>query len=159
MSMNLEILANLVWELRFLSMVSQTAHWRVFGPSAPGDHGLYKVVYEKLDELLDPLAEVLTAHLEFNDRVVCPLAQATYVRERMDSIMPHLEGTLQNPDALAVLVFEEVKSLVHHFREIAAEIGGSTGLTFGLEDRLASTASELESLMYFLERRAQLLTH
>ena len=155
---NLEAFSHLVWELRFLSMASQAAHWRAFGPSAWGDHALYKLLYEKMDELLDPMAERLTAFAQMKDRVyVCPLAQARYVHSRMQQVFPVLSQALEDPDRTAAFFYEELLHLTRSFRSVAVDIAAGDELTYGTEDLLAGTASELEQLLFFLERRSQVL--
>lgn len=155
---NLEALSQLVWELRFLSVASQTAHWRVFGPTSYSDHLLYGRVYEKLDELLDPLAERLTAFAQMEDRkYVCPLEQARYVHVRMTEVGPRLEEALEDPNLTAAFFYNEMHSLTRRMRTFASDVAHGNDMTFGLEDMLASTANDLETLVYFLERRAQIL--
>lgn len=156
--MNLEALSQLVWELRYLSMAAQAAHWRVFGPSSYSDHLLYERVYEKLNGLLDPLAERLTAYSQMDDRkYVCPLEQAKYVHMRMTDVSPKLQSALEDPNLTAAFFYESLLSLTRRMRSFSSEVAHGEEMTYGLEDLLASTASELETLVYFLERRAQVL--
>lgn len=155
---NLEALSQLVWELRFLSMAAQTAHWRVFGPTSYSDHLLYGKVYEKLDELLDPLAERLTGFSQMEDsKYVSPLEQAKYVHIRMVEVMPRLQEALEDPNLTAAFFYEEFLALTRRMRSLSSDIGHQNGMTFGLEDLLATTADDLETLLFFLERRAQVL--
>jgi len=156
MAHNLQKLSNLVWELRFLSMASQAAHWRVFGPTSYSDHQLFGRIYEKLDDLLDPLAERLTAFSEFEDtRYVNPLEQARYVYRRMTKVAPELERSLLDANLAATFFYENLLSLTRKLRGLSSAIKAEGYLTYGLDDLLASTASELETLVYFLERRSQ----
>lgn len=155
---SLEMLSQLVWELRFLSMAAQTAHWRVFGPTSWSDHELYKLIYEKLDELLDPLAERLTAFAGMRDqKYVCPLAQARYVHVRTQELFPVLRSALEDPDTTSAFFYEQFLSLTRSFRSFAVDLAHGGEITFGLEDLLASTAGEMEQLLFFLERRSQVL--
>lgn len=155
---DLQQFSHLVWEFRYLSMAAQTAHWRVFGPTSYSDHQLYGRVYEKLNELLDPLAEQLTRLSEMDDTVhVDPVTQAKHVYLRMMDTGPRLKSALQDPNQTAAFFYEELLKLTRHMRQIASDIAHSGELSLGLEDLLASTAGELETLVYFLERRAQLL--
>jgi DNA-binding ferritin-like protein len=154
---NLMRLSHLVWELRFFSMASQVAHWRVFGPTAYSDHELYKRVYEKLNDLLDELAERLTAFSEFNDREnVSLVEQAMYVYERTMQLGPPLESALEDANATATWFYTELRSLSRKFRALADVMRTEGYLTMGLEDLLASTANDIEILVYFFERRSQL---
>lgn len=156
MTQNLQILANLVWELRFLSMASQTAHWRVFGPSSYSDHLLFGRVYEKLDDLLDPMAERLTAFSEFSDEVfVDPVQQAAYVYSRTMELAPALQESLLDANLAAAFFYEHLLSLTRKLRSLSVAMRTEGYLTYGLDDMLASTANELETLVYFLERRSQ----
>lgn len=155
---DLQLLANFVWELRFLSMASQTAHWRVFGPTSYSDHQLYGRVYEKLDELLDPLAEQLTALSQMDDeRFVSPTAQAQYIYMRFSDIAPRLEHALTDPNLTAAFFYQELLGITRKMRTLAQDLGRGGEISFGLEDLLAATAGELETLVFFLERRAQIL--
>jgi len=156
MTQNLQKLSHLVWELRFLSIASQTAHWRVFGPTAYADHLLFGRIYEKLDELLDPLAERLTAFSQFEDeKYVCPLTQARYVYKRMKKLYPALKESLLNADLAASFFYEHLLALTQKMRALSSSMREDGFLTFGLEDLLASTSDDLETLVYFLERRSQ----
>jgi hypothetical protein len=153
----LQGLSHIVWELRFLSMTAQTAHWRVFGPTAYTDHLLFGRIYEKLDELLDPLAERLTALSKFDDeKYVCPLSQARYVYKRTKKLFPRLQKALLSSDLASLFFYEQLLSLTQRMRGLSSELKVEGFLTFGLEDLLASTADDLETLVYFLERRSQL---
>lgn len=153
---NFQLLANLVWELRFLSMSAQVAHWRVFGPTSYSDHQLYDRVYNKLNELLDPLAEKLTAFSEFRDeQFVNPAAQARYVYERTMLLLPELERALLDANLLSGFFYTQLRDLSTNMRELSSAMRMDAYLTFGLENMLADTADELETLVYFLERRSQ----
>lgn len=156
MTQNLQILANLVWELRFLSMAAQTAHWRVFGPTSYSDHLLFGRVYEKLDALLDPMAERLTAFSEFSDEsFVDPVQQAGYVYSRMMELGPDLQQSLLDANLAASFFYEHLLSLTRQLRSLSVAMRTEGYLTYGLDDMLATTANELETLVYFLERRSQ----
>lgn len=156
MSHNLQKLANLVWELRFLSLASQTAHWRVFGPTSYSDHLLFGRVYEKLDELIDPMAERLTAFAEFEDeRYVDPVQQARYVFKRMQKLAPELKEAFLDANLAATFFYEHLLRLTRKMRGLSSEMRTEGFLTYGLDDLLASSANELETLVYFLERRSQ----
>lgn len=156
MSFDLQPLSNLVWELRFLSMAAQTAHWRVFGPTSYSDHQLFGLIYEKLNGLLDPLAERLTAFSEFDDsRYVSPVDQARYVFKRMKQVGPQLERALLDSQLAATFFYEQLLTLTRKLRTLSAKFRTEGYLTYGLDDMLASSASELETLVYFLERRSQ----
>lgn len=138
-------------------MSAQTAHWRVFGPTAPSDHLLFGRIYEKLDELLDPLAERLTAFSKFEDeKYVCPLAQARFVYVRTKKLFPALQAALLDANLASSFFYEQLLSLTQRLRGLSSELKEEGFLTFGLEDLLASTADDLETLVYFLERRSQL---
>lgn len=153
----LQGLSHVVWELRFLSMTAQTAHWRVFGPTAYTDHLLFGRIYEKLDELLDPLAERLTALSKFDDeKYVCPLSQARYVYKRTKKLFPRLQKALLSADLASLFFYEQLLSLTQRLRGLSSDLKVEGFLTFGLEDLLASTADDLETLVFFLERRSQL---
>ena len=155
---DLQLLSHFVWELRFLSMASQTAHWRVFGPTSYSDHLLYGRVYEKLDELLDPLAERLTAMSEMDDvRHVSPMAQAEHVYLRFRDIAPRLEEALGDPNLTAAFFYQELLSLSRRMRSFLSDLARGGEVSLGLDDLLASTADEIEVLVFFLERRAQIL--
>lgn len=155
---DLQLLSNFVWELRFYSMAAQAAHWRVFGPSSYSDHLLYGVVYEKLDELLDPIAERLTAMSQLDDmKFVSPVAQAEYVATRMRDVAPRLEESLLDPSLTAAFFYEELFSLSNKMRAFASDLAHCGQISLGLEDLLAAAAGELETLVFFLERRAQIL--
>jgi DNA-binding ferritin-like protein len=154
----LEALSQLVWELRYLSMAAQVAHWRVFGPTSYSDHLLYGRVYEKLNDMLDPLAEKLTALSQMEDRkYVCPLEQAKYVHLRMTDSMPRLQEALEDPNLTAAFFYNELLSLTRRMRSFASEIAHGEEMTFGLEDFLGDMSGDLETLVYFLERRAQVI--
>ncbi len=156
MAHNLQVLANVVWELRFLSMAAQTAHWRVFGPTSYSDHLLFGRIYEKLDELLDPMAERLTAFSEFDDeRYVDPVQQAKYVFVRMRKLGPELKAALLDANQAATFFYEHLLRLTRKLRSLSSKMRTEGFLTYGLDDLLASTANELETLVYFLERRSQ----
>lgn len=156
MSDNLQKLANLVWELRFLSLASQTAHWRVFGPTSYSDHQLFGRIYEKLNELLDPMAERLTAFSEFDDeRYVDPVAQAKYVFKRTQHLAPDLKEALMDAGLAATFFYTHLLTLTKKMRGMSREMKTEGYLTYGLDDLLASTANDLETLVYFLERRSQ----
>jgi len=158
MKNNLQLLSHLVWELRFLSMTSQIAHWRVFGPTSYSDHLLFGRIYEKLNDLLDPIAEHLTSVAQFEDeRYVCPLQQARYVQQRTQELFPDLEESLRAPDTMAAFIYEHLLVLAQGMRALSSEMRTSGYLTFGLEDLLAGTSSEIEQLIFFLERRTMLL--
>lgn len=153
----LQDLSHLVWELRFLSLTAQTAHWRVFGPSAYADHLLFGRIYEKLDELLDPLAERLTALSQADDeKYVCPLSQAQYILKRTQELFPVIQKSLRDPNLASAFFYTELLSLTQRLRGLSSTMRSEGFLTFGLEDLLASTADDLETLVYFLERRSQL---
>ena len=159
MKKDLQVLASLVWELRFLSMTAQIAHWRVFGPSSYSDHLLLGRIYEKLNDLLDPLAEQLTAISTFSDDTyVCPLQQAKHVERRTQELFPDLEESLQAPDTMAAFMYEHLLSLSRSMRALAEAMRHGGYLSFGLEDLLASTAAEIDKLVFFLERRTMLLS-
>jgi len=156
MQNHLQLLSQLVWELRFLSMASQVAHWRVFGPSSYGDHLLFGQVYEKLNELLDPLAERLTAFSQFEDEVyVSPLAQAQYVYDRTRALYPELQKSLMDAEETSLFFYQHLLSLTKQMRAFGSLLREGDFLTYGLEDMLASTSNELETLVFFLERRSQ----
>jgi DNA-binding ferritin-like protein len=156
MAHNLQVLANLVWELRFLSMAAQTAHWRVFGPTSYSDHLLFGRIYEKLDSLLDPMAERLTAFSEFNDeRYVDPVAQARYVFKRMKKLAPEMKEAFLDANLAATFFYEQLLRLTRKMRSLSSTLRTEGFLTYGLDDLLASTANEIETLVYFLERRSQ----
>ena len=158
MGMNLQKLAHFIWELRFLSMAAQTAHWRAFGPTSYSDHQLFGLVYEKLDELLDPMAERLTAFSQFDDvKFVNPLYQARYVYKRMKKVGPELEEALQSPDLSMTFFYRQLLALSRGMRDLSEDIKTEGYLTYGLDDALASAANEIEVLVYFLERRSQQL--
>lgn len=149
-------LSNLVWELRFWSIASQTAHWRVFGPTSYSDHTLYGQIYEKLSDLLDPLAERLTAMAQFDDeKYVDPLQQAKYVYSRMKTLGPPLKEALLSADSTSLFFYQELLSLSRKFRRLSSSLKKEGMLTLGLEDLLATTANEIEILVFFLERRSQ----
>lgn len=153
---SMQKLSNMVWELRFWSIASQTAHWRVFGPSSYSDHLLYGQVYEKLSDLLDPLAERLTAMSQFDDeKYVDPLKQAKYVYARMKVLGPALKDALLDADMTALFFYEELLSLSRKFRLLSSSFKKEGFLTLGLDDLLASTANDIEILVFFLERRSQ----
>lgn len=157
MNDSLQSLSHLVWELRFLSIAAQTAHWRVFGPSSYSDHQLFGSVYEKLNDLLDPLAERLTAMSQFDDvKYVDPVAQARYVYKKMRKLGPALSQALNHADTTAAFFYEELLSLTRRFRGLSSDIKAGGFLSYGLDDLLAGTANDLETLVYFLERRSQL---
>lgn len=156
MTTNLQTLANLVWELRFLSMAAQTAHWRVFGPTSYSDHLLFGRIYEKLDALLDPLAERLTAFSEFDDeRYVDPVEQARYVLKRTKQLAPDLKEALLDANQAATFFYKHLLKFTRRLRGLSSEMRTEGFLTYGLDDLLASTANEMETLVYFLERRSQ----
>jgi len=152
----LQKLSNLVWELRFWQLASQTAHWRVFGPSSYSDHLLYGQVYEKLADLVDPLAERLTALSQFDDeKYVDPVQQAKYVYSRMKKLGPSLQEVLLDADSTSLFFYQELLALSRKFRSLSSTFRKSGILTLGLEDLLATTANEIEILVFFLERRSQ----
>lgn len=153
--MDLQGLSNLVWELRFLSIAAQTAHWRVFGPSSYSDHLLFGRVYEKLDELLDPIAERLTSMAQDSDEIfIDPVDQARYVYDRMTKVAPVLRSALLDANALSTFFYQYLKCLSGGFRSLSEMFDEEGILTSGLDDLLASTANEIETLVFFLERRS-----
>jgi len=71
--------------------------------------------------------------------------------------MPKLESALLDPSLTAAFFYEELYALTRHMRSFASDVAHGEEMSLGLEDILAGTASELETLVYFLERRAQVI--
>lgn len=109
---------------------------------------------------MDPVAERLTALSQFDDaKYVCPLAQAQYVLRRTQEVMPVLSEALLDPDMTATFFYEQLLSLTYAMKDISSALKADALLSYGLDDLLASTANELEVLVFFLERRSQSLGH
>jgi hypothetical protein len=103
------------------------------------------------------MAERLTAFSEFSDEVfVDPVQQAAYVYSRMMELGPSLQEALLDANLAAAFFYEHLLSLTRKLRSLSVAMRTDGYLTYGLDDMLASTANELETLVYFLERRSQM---
>lgn len=143
-------------EIRFLQFLTQYFHWEVKGPTSYSDHMMYGKIYEQLQVLSDGFAERLVAFsTNLSPHVTNPGVQAAYTTKRIQSLKCK-EWPILNPCDMALCLYQEFLNFTLTSRVYSEAMDSEGYLTLGLEDLIASTSDEIESMLYFLERRTGL---
>lgn len=144
-----DLLVEIVYSMRFVSMLSQTMHWLVVGPSSGQDHELFKKVYSSVNDMLDSLAErvVGTEELDASDLSVSDQAGAVsdYGDASEDDHTAMHDGGMGSK-----LLLEELSYIL----ELIEEADG-LDVSVGTCNLLEGQADTIDQLMYHLGRRTR----
>ena len=145
-----ETLVDLVYRMRYVSMLSQTAHWFVSGATSKQDHELMKMVYEGLNDMLDSVAERLvgTKELDASDLTIGEQAKAV---AGLSPSSNSLIAAMHDGKAAAKIMLSEIEGI----KKVINSVVESPSITDGTRNMLEGHSDELDQMGYHLGQRVK----
>lgn len=146
----MEVLHRFVGSVKALEMWFHSAHHLTKGMAFIADHDiLYDKIYKFFGEYFDAIVEKLMA-ITGSEEIACPARVSRYAGEVLNQIHSPAD---KDSREIAEISFSII---IEHLKEIEAayeEFGAYEVMTKGMDDLLASNYSELETFVYFLQRK------
>ena len=146
----MEVLHRFIGSVKALEMWFHSAHHLTKGMAFIADHDiLYDKIYTFFGEYFDAIVEKLMA-ITGSEEIACPKKVAMYSGHVINQIPSSANKDAREIGEIAFSI------IIEHLKEIEAayeEFGAYEVMTKGMDDLLASNYSELETFVYFLQRK------
>lgn len=146
-------LLDYIFSLKATQLWFHAAHHVAKGSSFAGDHAnLYGEIYATLSEHFDGAVEKAIGNTNGDESVACPL-KITEGALMVLELYPSPTG--QAASSIAALGYQVIKNHYALTEDVFADLDAAKSLPLGLNDFLASNASDYDKHLYLLGQRVK----